>query len=298
MDLVTKKHDKALIRDLRGMILLEGSEVIATDVAEAAEVGHFKKGETLIREGQDDHEIHFVLSGRLQVSVKGREFAVIGPGAHVGEIALVNPNVGRSATVRALEDSVTAKLSPDAFARIAERHKSLWRRLSQVLGNHLRWSNQFLERPNACPRILICASEIGVPFALAMRSQTADRSKNPVWQVETHCLEEPDSLASLQRVLSGADLGVIIIAPGDLEFSPKGDSLAEMVLLQCGMCFGVLGPERTLIVQPSDLGKESPATTLNLTPLTYRLDPHEALRSDIESISSRIQTAIRELGSR
>lgn len=298
MSLVTKTHDKALIRDLRGMILLEGSDQIATEVAEAAEVASFQKGETLIREGEDDHDIHFVLSGRLQVSVKNKEFAVIGPGAHVGEIALVNPNAERSATVRALEDSVTAKLSADAFAQIAERHQSLWRRMSQVLGNHLRWSNQFLDRPNACPRVLICASEIGIPFAMAMKSQAADQSKTPAWQVETHCLEEPDNLEPLQRILAEVDLGVVIIAPGDLEFPPNRDSLAGMVLIQCGMCFGVLGRERSIIVQPADLANESPATTLGLSPLTYRLDPHEALRSDIESISAQIQTAIQEFGAR
>lgn len=298
MKTLTKKKDKALIRDLGEMILLNGSEAIAAEVAEAAEVVEFEKGSILFEEGDDDHDIYFVLNGRLQLSVDDREFAVIGQGAHVGEIALIDPNAERSATVRALEHSVTAKLSAEAFGRIAERHEPLWRRLSQVLGNHLRWTNQFLERSNACPRVLICASEIGLPFALAMKSQAADRSEAPDWAVESVCFEEGDSLQALQGRISKADFGVLVLAPGDLDLVPDGDELVQKTLLQCGLCFGALGPERTLIVQPSDLGDGSPAALLGLTSTTYRLDPHEALRADIESISARIQSTIRELGVR
>lgn len=303
MQLVTGKYDGAagrrtLSRDLRRMILLEGSKVIAAEVAESAEVLHTEKGDTLIQEGDDDHDIYFVLSGRLQVSIRDREFAVIGPGAHVGEIALVNPNADRCATVRALQDTVTARLSAVAFKSIAERHQALWRRMSQVLGNHLSWNNQFLKRPNARPRVLVCASEIGLPFALAMKTQAADDAKIPAWTVETRCIETPDSLQPLQQALSEADLGVIVIAPGDLEFHADGGTLARKVFLQCGICLGALGETRSIVVQPSDLSEDSPAAILGLTPLTYRLEPHEALRSDIESICSQLQAAITDLGSR
>ena len=59
-----------------------------------------KNGQTLLEQGQTGDEMYFVLDGMLAVEVDGRQVAEIGPGAIVGERAVIE-NGTRTATVRA-----------------------------------------------------------------------------------------------------------------------------------------------------------------------------------------------------
>lgn len=296
-----KQGRKSLARALRGMVLIHGSKELATDIAAKAEVLLIEEGSTLIEEGNQDHDMYFVLSGRLQVCIKNREFALLGPGAHVGEFAVIDPRATRSATVRALQDTVTARLSKSDFTEIAEQHQDLWKNVSQVLSSHLREGNQFVQRPNARPHLLICASQIGWPFAQAIKTHSLD-TENQVsnWVVETRCPEEDESIEQLEAAVAAADLAVIVIAPGDLELRDGVQSVAgrDSLLLQCGIALGALGRSRIVIVEPNDLEDASPSTQLDLIPLTYRIEPYTDLKTDMEAICANLRTTIQELGSR
>src|SRR5262245_41227546 len=80
-------------------------------------------GANLITQGDDAASLFVVLSGRLQAVLEKESLALqeIGPGAVVGEIALV---VGgkRSATVRALEPTKVLELARADFDRLLELH--------------------------------------------------------------------------------------------------------------------------------------------------------------------------------
>jgi len=283
------------------MVLVNGSEPLAIDIAREAEVIFSPGGTTLIKEGEHDNDMYFVLRGRLQVRIKEREFALLGPGAHVGEFALIDPGVTRSATVRALEDTVTAKLTESAFVEIAERHRDLWRRLSQVLGSHLREGNRFLRRPNPRPRVLICTSQIGWPFAQAIKAHATDPDHQvAAWLTEIFCADEEESQEDIEAVFERADFGIIVVAPGDLEPARGLGPVAgrDALFLHCGLCLGSLGRSRTLIIEPREADGKTLASFLGHPPLTYRLDPPEAIRSDLEGICEGLLMRVRELGSR
>lgn len=292
---------KALVRSLRGMVILASSDELAEAVADRAEVVSNPPGTVLIREGGTGSDMYFVLSGRLQVIVKGREYALLGPGAHVGEFSLIDPAARRSATVRTLEETVTAKLSESDFGDIADRHPSLWHDISKILGSHLREGNRFLRRRNPRPHVFICASPVGRLFADAIQAQASDTEDHvPEWIVEAHCPTEEGSLEGLETALANADLGVIVLAPGEMEPLPEGESRSDhdALLLYCGISVGSLGRDRTVIVQPDSLADASPALALGISPFTYRLDPPEAIKSDLKAICSSLQDKIRELGTR
>ena len=67
-----------------------------------ATVGGYAAGETVVREGEYGDELFVVLSGKLAVSKGGTELDQIGPGGHIGEMALIR-TTPRSATVTAVE---------------------------------------------------------------------------------------------------------------------------------------------------------------------------------------------------
>lgn len=83
-------------------------------------------GETLVTEGQPGTEIYLVVDGMFAVSVGGKTVAEIGPGAVVGERALLEDG-RRTATVRALTPANVAvanaaDLDPDILAGVALVH--------------------------------------------------------------------------------------------------------------------------------------------------------------------------------
>src|SRR5205085_4123537 len=68
----------------------------------------------VFRQGDPGDEFYIIESGRVAVLEEGAEIRRLGPGDAFGEIALLRV-VPRTATVRALEDTVLATLSGPAF---------------------------------------------------------------------------------------------------------------------------------------------------------------------------------------
>lgn len=62
-------------------------------------------------------------------------------GEQVGEMAVVDPHMPRSASVTATCDSVVARISKADFSAVAERFPRLWRRIALELATLLRNGN-------------------------------------------------------------------------------------------------------------------------------------------------------------
>jgi CRP-like cAMP-binding protein len=105
----------------------------------------YARGEVIFHEGDVGDSLHLVIQGHLavRVSTPGGERAtlnVVGPGAHVGELALVDrsgPHI-RSATVVALEPAETRTLSASAFYDLCDRHPRVQGLLVDLLARRVR----------------------------------------------------------------------------------------------------------------------------------------------------------------
>lgn len=80
-----------------------------------------KAGYQLTREGTHGMEFGVIVEGRAEVSVGGRTVAVLGPGDHYGEVALLEraghaSDAVRMATVTATTDLLVAVMSVPEFA--------------------------------------------------------------------------------------------------------------------------------------------------------------------------------------
>ena len=99
-------------------------------------------GETLVRQGERADEMYIVVHGSLEVAVTGRSgrsrlVDVLGPGATVGEMALLTEEP-RSATVRAIRDSELVRISKSDFLRLLDEHPRTAVELSRTLVRRLR----------------------------------------------------------------------------------------------------------------------------------------------------------------
>jgi len=98
----------------------------------------FAAGEIVCHEGDLADTVHFVVEGRVvawRTSDSGdvHAYAVMGPGQTFGELAMIRRDGRRTATVEAIEHTVTMTLSYVEFERLCGEHPEVNRLLLRLL---------------------------------------------------------------------------------------------------------------------------------------------------------------------
>ena len=107
---------------------------LAADLAER----RVAAGDPIVGEGTGGVAFFFILEGETSVTVGGEEVATLGRGEHVGELALLDPEGPRSATVTAKTDVVLAAMSAWQFRPFVLAHPAVAWTLLQRLARRLR----------------------------------------------------------------------------------------------------------------------------------------------------------------
>jgi len=105
-----------------------------------------KHGETLFERGDAGDGCYWLRRGVLEVCVASadgeqRILAILGPGAIVGEIAMID-GLPRSATIRAVRDCVLTFVSRAAFTELLDRNPHLHSDIVNTLAARLRQSDE------------------------------------------------------------------------------------------------------------------------------------------------------------
>ena len=85
----------------------------------------YNVGAVLIEQASEDNHIVMIISGSVSILVNGRQINQRRPGQHVGEMALIDPKAQRSASVLAMETTVTAEIAEPDFSKIADLTASI-----------------------------------------------------------------------------------------------------------------------------------------------------------------------------
>jgi CRP/FNR family cyclic AMP-dependent transcriptional regulator len=102
--------------------------------------------EILFHAGDRGDGCYFLREGAVKASVVARDgqerlLAILGPGALIGELALIDDEP-RSATVSALRRCTLLHLTKASFFRLADANPMIYREALKILAHRLRDSNQ------------------------------------------------------------------------------------------------------------------------------------------------------------
>jgi CRP/FNR family cyclic AMP-dependent transcriptional regulator len=133
----------------------------------------FQKGEVVFHQGDPGDSLHLVVKGRFAVRImtplgESVTIAVRGPGENFGEMALVDPETRRSATVQALEPAETQAVYYGELERLRAKHPQISQVLIAFLAGALRRENELLLEALYVPadrRLLRRLAELSATYA-------------------------------------------------------------------------------------------------------------------------------------
>jgi len=133
-----------LLNALRSQFSIDGHSEIADKIASAATIREYAPEAPIFTQGERGSDLSFILAGGVSVRVNDRQIATCGAGMHIGEIGMLEPFKGRSATVVAIDTVIIAQVTGQQFMEVAKFHPDLWRRMALELGRRLVKSQALL----------------------------------------------------------------------------------------------------------------------------------------------------------
>lgn len=289
---------KRLITALTEQRIVHGDKTLATAIADVAELKEYRRGVKIAHQGDTDSDIYLILMGSTSVYVNDRKVAERQAGLHIGEMALIDPTVKRSATIKANEKTIVAKIGEPLFTELATEHPKLWRRIAVELAHRLRERGKFIKQPNDKPLVFIASSKEYLTFAEAI--QYGIKSNNIIVKVWTDGIFEASetTIESLMNVMETYDFGIVIFSPDELVESrgSKKPAPRDNVILELGLMIGAFGRNRTFIAKPHSLDIKIPSDLLGVTCLDFDNVPG----SEVSAINACkfLRDKITTLGSR
>lgn len=290
---------KRLIASLQSQKCVAGDRSLAEELADNVEVIELSVGTALIKEGESDNDVYFLISGNLDIVIKGKKVATRSPNDHVGEMAAIEPAMPRSASVVCSSICVVAKINESKLSEIADKYPAMWRNFAKELVARLSQRSSLISRSNDQPRIFImCASET-LSIAREVQSQLSHDYLVTVWTNGVF-LASNYPLEDLERAVEESDFGVAIATADDVTESRGVASSVprDNVIFELGWFMGRLGRQRTILLQPRGDGVKLPSDMKGITPVTYRTGDSKDLPSLLAPACSEIGNQVKRLGVR
>ena len=295
-----RKGQQNLIDALCIQPIVAGNVTIAQEFKKAGTLTEVRNGKVIIRQGEPDNDMYFVLCGQVGIQINGREIAFRSAGQHVGEMALLDPTARRSATVAAKETSTLLKVTEYDVTTIAKRYPEVWRRLAVELGSRLRERSKFIPEPHAEPVVFVGSSSESIAEAewlsgsLDRRAVTSRLWTQGVFQLSNTAIED------LMKMATESDFAVLIFTPDDMTTS-RGKTNAsprDNAVFELGLFMGALGRSRTFLVVPRGSQIKLPTDLLGMTHLPFRSGGKKTVGKRLKPVAQSICKRVFELGPR
>lgn len=294
------KEKEVLINALLPQRLVEHDRQMAEDITEQGELVQFANGDTIIEQGGYDQDVFFIIAGEVSLLVHGNQFPYTRKaGISIGEMSALDATQPRSATVKALTETVTLKLTATAFNQLADKYPKIHRLLAVDLSQRLNQRNELIEKQNEKPKLFIISTVESLDIARDIKAQLDyDDVEVSIWN-ETSVFNGGDyTLEALERAVKESDFGVAILQDDDIIVSRDIEQRGprDNVIFELGLFMGLLTRKRTFIALPRGVDQKLASDLRGITPLEYKIDIHKT--HDVSNLVHGLRNTIRRLGIR
>lgn len=287
-----------LLEAIKLQEIVQNDEALAALLLKDIELLEFEPETRIIAQGGSDNELYFIFAGKVFIEVNGRRVAVRKAKQHIGEMALINPETPRTASVIASEQTVVGKISEPAFTIIAEQFPRLWQQIALYLSERLQQRNELVSQRNSQPALFVGSSV----ESLAVAREIQDAFRHDAISVRLW----PDkvfgasnfAIDDLQNQVQVSDFAVLVLGPDDKVISrnTESDAPRDNVIFELGFFMGALTRNRTFLVLPRGSDIKIPSDLLGLTPLEYAIGSSESLPSRIAPVCNDLRAIINKKG--
>lgn len=289
---------RRLIETLQSQFIVHGDISLAQALASKCSLHEFPPGSELIVQDETDSDCYLILSGTVIVYVNGREVARRSSGTHVGEMALIDPSVKRSATVKTLDTTVVARLSEPEFAELASKYPKLWRRIAVEIAERLRRRSKYHKVPNQKPLVFIASSKEALFTADQLKTGLVTEDIIVKLWTDGIFQASATTIESLMAILEIYDFGIVVLSSDDITFSRGSDqpSPRDNIIFELGLLMGGIGRPRTIIVKPLGLDIKIPSDLLGITCLEIDVAADQLSRFSTRSVCDCLRSRIAQIG--
>jgi predicted nucleotide-binding protein len=133
---------------LRDQWLVANNIELAKELADCVDLKQYSRGDVIVERGGTDTEFYMILIGSVVVDTGRGEVLCRTAKQHFRAMGIIDTAATRTSTILAKDDTLIACLKEPSFARIAERHPYIWRRLAMEMGRRLREQPTVVLSPN------------------------------------------------------------------------------------------------------------------------------------------------------
>ena len=247
------------MRSTRARSRWDRSKSLASSQAQVRSKPSSARSKALIEQDASDTDFFFILFGAAVIERYGRPGPVRRAGTHVGEMALIDVYERRSATVRALEETVVARIREQDFTCIADAHPQLWRCLAKEISGRLRQRLLDVRRKNPKPFVFIGSSSEGKAIAEDLKGLLDDGTIDvKIWSDGVFDASDT-AIESLENMVRESDFAILVLTPDDTVKSRGAHAAAprDNVIFELGLFMGALGRKRVFALCENP-GKATP----------------------------------------
>lgn len=291
---------RLLMEALKQQQLLGRDTELITAFAEKGSLQEFAAGGALIKQGEGENSLYFILQGEVAIQINKRIVATRKAKECVGEMALLDPAAPRSATVTATGPTVALQILERDFFDLATKHPVVWKELAIVVADRLRERSRFLRPPNPHPVLFVGCSVEGLPVAKEIqRGLKHTPIEVRIW---TDGVFGPSgtTVNSLLVQASECDFAAFVFGPDDKVATRGNEHQAprDNVIFELGLFMGGLSQERAFIIKDAKGDLKIPSDLLGVTPITYVVKEDASRTVTLGSVCAELEAAINVLGVR
>lgn len=290
-----------LIEALLSQKLVQYDRDMASLIAELGELVQFGSGDTIIEQNGSERDVYFLIMGKVSLTVKGSQFPYTrDANISVGEMSALNPTLPRSATVKAIDDTVAIKLDVKAFQQLAEKYPKIHAILAKDLAERLNQRNELIANQNEKARLFIISTVESNHIAKKIKAAFFHNNNVEVkiWS-ETDVFKGGDyTLEALEKAVKDADFGLAILQDDDIIISRDDEKRGprDNVVFELGLFMGLLTHKRTFIAIEKDVEQKLASDLQGLTPLQYKRETGNQI--DVSKLVYDLEILINDQGIR